>query len=358
MRVALVKDWLTSYGGSEEQLYLLHKIFPNAPIYTSVYDEKRLPQFKKAVIHELKWASWFKSGRRFEKLALVLPFYFSRLNLSDYDLVISVTSGFSKAVFTGPNTTHACICNTPIRFAWGFGNDQRGLLSGLAAPLFRWFDKWSAKRVNYFFANSKNVARRIKQIYKVESKVLYPPVHTEKFNKIKRSADPTCYVTIGRLVGYKKTDLIIEAFNELGLPLVVIGEGPEMSRLKQLAKSNVDLVGFADSDKINNLFKNAKAFVFAADEDFGIAPVEAMAAGCPVIAYAAGGALETVEPNKTGVYFKEQTVESLVKVISRYEQQAEWKKFNTKTLRAKAEEYSVANFEKNIKQIQALISKR
>ncbi|MDO8471654.1 MAG: glycosyltransferase [bacterium] len=338
LRVALVKDWLTSYGGSEEQLWQLHLLYPDAPIYTSVYDEQRLPQFKKATIKEMSLSGWFRKGRRFEKLALILPLYFSTLHLSDYDLVISITSGFAKAVTTNSQTVHLCICNTPIRFAWGFGTDKRGLLGSILAPLFRWFDKRSAQKVDYFLANSVNVARRIKQVYQRDSEVLYPPVHVENFIDLKRSRQPEGLITIGRLVYYKRIDLIIAACNQLQLPLTVIGTGPEESRLQKLAGPTVKLLGFCDTAKIKQELTKAKAFVFAAEEDFGIAPVEAMAAGCPVIALKKGGSLETVT-SKTGTFFNEQTVDSLVEAIQHLP--ADW---DIVSMRKQANKFSVEKF--------------
>lgn len=338
MRVALVKDWLTSYGGSEEQLWQLHLLYPDAPIYTSVYDAERLPQFKKATIRQMPLSGWFRKGRRFEKLALLLPLYFSTLRLKDFDLVISISSGFAKAVTTDPQTVHICICNTPIRFAWGFGTDKRGLLSKIAAPYFRWFDKRSARKVDHFLANSVNVARRIKEVYRLDSEVLYPPVHVENFKDIKRSSKPEGMITIGRLVYYKRVDLIIEACNQLKLPLTVIGTGPEEEKLRQIAGPTIKLLGFCDITKIKHELANAKAFIFAAEEDFGIAPVEAMAAGCPVIAFKKGGSLETVT-NKTGLFFNEQAVESIVAAIERLP--AKW---DVTAMKKQAERFSVENF--------------
>lgn len=342
MRVALVKDWLTSYGGSEEQLWQLHLLYPEAPIYTSVYDEQRLPQFKQADIRQMPLSRWFRKGRRFEKLALLLPLYFSTLRLKDYDVVISISSGFAKAVNTDPRTVHICICNTPIRFAWGFGTDKRGLIGKITSPYFRWFDKRSARKVDHFLANSANVARRIQQVYNRESEVLYPPVHVENFIGLKRSNKPEGLITIGRLVYYKRVDLIIAACNQLKLPLTVIGTGPEEVKLRQMAGPTVTLLGFCDLTKIKHELAKAKAFVFAAEEDFGIAPVEAMAAGCPVIAYKKGGSLETVTA-ETGLFFNQQSVDSLVKAIKLMPS-----RWNRRNMQKQVEHFSVDSFIKGI----------
>lgn len=342
MRIALVKDWLTSYGGSEEQLWQLHLLYPDAPIYTSVYDDQRLPQFKTADIKQMPLSNWFRKGRRFEKLALLLPLYFTSLKLTGFDVVISISSGFAKAVTTDPQTVHICICNTPIRFAWGFGADNRGVISRLLAPYFRWFDRRSARKVNHFLANSANVSSRIKAVYQRQSEVLYPPVHVEKYLHLKRNPHPEGLITVGRLVNYKRVDLIIAACNQLQLPLTVIGTGPEENHLKKLAGPTVKLLGFCDISTIRQELAQAKAFVFAADEDFGIAPVESMAAGCPVIAYKRGGSLETVT-HETGIFFNEQTVESLVAAIERLP--SNW---NLTAMRKQAQRFSVDNFVKGI----------
>ena len=345
VNLALVKDWLTSYGGSEEQLWQIHQMYPNAPIYTSVYDKKRLPQFARAKIHTMNLPSFMAKGRRFEKLAWLLPHYFSRLDLSNFDVVISVTSGFAKGVHTSKKCQHLSICNTPIRFAWNLGGDRRGFLGRLTSPYFRWYDVQSSKGVDVFYANSKNVQRRIEQIYDRSSEVLYPPVKVEEFTKIKRVKNPVGYITIGRLVPYKRVDIIIKACNKLKVPLTVIGTGPEEKTLKQLAGPQVCFLGFADEKIIKQELAKAKAFIFAAEEDFGIAPVEAMAAGCPVIALGKGGAKETVIDGKTGLWFKKQNVDSLRKILS-----AEWPSFDTTVLRKQADKFSVKHFRSKVKQ--------
>lgn len=289
-------------------------MYPDAPIFTTVYDEKRLPQFKGADIRTMRVPAFMRKGRRFEKLAPFMPRYFRSLNMAEFDVVVSVTSGFAKGIRTGETTQHICICNTPLRIAWKFGGDDRGLASRILGRLLRRFDYESSKDVDLFLANSHNVAARIKQVYGRDSKVVYPPVHTQQY-AISGVAKTANFVTISRLVAYKRIDIAVEACTALNLPLIVAGEGPERERLQAMAGPTITFVGFVDELEKAKLCSGARAFIFAADEDFGIAPVEAMAAGCPVIAYHSGGALETVKDGVSGAFFPEQTAESLQKAL-------------------------------------------
>lgn len=351
-RIAFTKDWLTSYGGSEEQLFLLHKLYPKAPIYTTVYDQERLPQFASADIRTMSLPAAMRRGRRFEKLAPFMPRFFSKLDLSAYDVVVSVTSGFAKGVHTSSRTRHLCICNTPLRIAWGFGGDDRGLASRLLGLALRKFDVKSSHDVDLFLANSKNVAERILQVYKRKSKVLYPPVHIERFTT-KRSSTPRGFVTASRLVPYKKVAIIVEACTRLSVPLTVFGEGPAESSLRRIAGPTVTFTGFAAPQKLVKAYATAAAFIFAADEDFGIAPVEAMAAGCPVIAYNGGGAKETVKEGLTGTFFYEQTVDSLADTITNFNPAA----FDSIKIVAWVEQFSATHFVNQIdREIKAALS--
>ncbi len=317
LRIAFTKDWLTSYGGSEEQLYQLHLLYPDAPIFTTVYDERRLPQFAGADIRTMRVPAFMRKGRRFEKLAPFMPRYFRSLDMSEFDVVVSVTSGFAKGIRTGSKTKHICICNTPLRIAWKFGGDDRGLASRILGRMLRRFDYESSKDVDLFLANSHNVAARIKQVYGRDSKVVYPPVNTQRYVS-PRATKTTGFVTISRLVAYKRIDIAVEACTALHLPLIVAGEGPEKERLQAMAGPTITFAGFVDEVKKVQLCSEAKAFIFAADEDFGIAPVEAMAAGCPVIAYRSGGALETVRDGVSGTFFAEQTAASLQEALRNF----------------------------------------
>ena len=259
-KIAFTKDWLTSYGGSEEQLYLLHKLYPAAPIYTTVYDHRRLSQFKDADIRTMRLPSALSRGRRFEKLAPLMPRYFGKLDLSSYDVVVSISSGFAKGVHTLPKTRHICICNTPLRLAWGFGGDDRGIASRWLGRALRRFDVKSSHDVDLFLANSHNVAERISQVYGRASRVLYPPVHVERF-VTKRSAKPQGFITTSRLVPYKKIDLIVAACTALDVPLTVVGEGPLRAKLEKAAGPKVKFLGFVDNDQLTSLYASAAAFI-------------------------------------------------------------------------------------------------
>lgn len=338
-KIAFTKDWLTSYGGSEEQLYQLHLLYPDAPIYTTVYDSQRLPQFAKADIRTMKLPAFMQAGRRFEKLAPLMPGYFGRLDLAEYDVVVSVTSGFAKGIHTTNTTKHLCICNTPLRMAWGFGGDDRGVVGRLLGRLLRSFDVKSSHDVDLFLANSHNVAKRIAEVYKRTSRVLYPPVHVDRFD-LQRAAHPKGFVTTSRLVPYKRVDILIAACNQLRIPLTVFGVGPENDRLRKLSGPTITFEGFATAKKIAETYSKSEAFLFAGEEDFGIALVEAMAAGCPVIAYKAGGALETVKDGVSGLFFPDQSKESVVAALTKYAQHG----FESNKVKKWAQQFSTQNF--------------
>lgn len=339
IKIAFTKDWLTSYGGSEEQLYQLHLLYPEAPIFTTIYDPERLPQFAQADVRTMKLPAALERGRRFEKLAPLMPRYFSHLDMSEFSVVVSVTSGFAKGIHTSSSTRHICICNTPLRLAWGFGGDDRGLASRVLGRMLRRFDVESSHDVDLFLANSQNVADRIKQIYHRQSKVVYPPVHVERF-ATKRVAHPDGFVTTSRLVPYKHIDILVEACTRLQVKLTVFGEGPLRSRLEKKAGPTIHFAGFAREKELVKAYSQARAFLFAADEDFGIAPVEAMAAGCPVIAYNAGGAKETVNPLVSGVLYGEQTVDSVVQAIQQFDHSS----FTSTKIAAWARQFSAQHF--------------
>jgi glycosyltransferase involved in cell wall biosynthesis len=323
VQVALVHDYLNQMGGAEKVLLALHDIFPQAPIYTSVY-------------------AWGQVDRRFrdmdirtsfmQRLPLVkahpqpfLPLYplaFEQLDLRAYDLVISDSSAFAKGVLTRPEALHICYCHTPMRWAWNYQDyvqqEHLGALSRLAlAPtvmLLRQWDYVSAARVDYFVANSPTVAHRIAKYYRRESVYIPPPVETSRF------AISPCreeyFLILSRLVPYKRIDLAISAFNKLKLPLHIIGTGRDEPRLRRLAGPSIHFKGHQSSEEISAQMAACRALIFPGEEDFGITPVEAEAAGRPVIAYGAGGALTSVVPGKTGLFFTPQTAEALADVVS------------------------------------------
>ena len=338
-KVAFVKDWLTSWGGSEQQLLDLLEAYPEATVYTSVYDRERLPMFSRYDIRTMRVPAWFAKGRHFEWLAPLLPFYFSSLRI-EADVLVSISSGFAKAARVKRPGRHICICNTPLRFAWSFGGDNRGRLARILAPWFRRFDVKSSRSVDRYLANSPTVVGRIKACYGRDSEVVYPPVHVDDYLQIKRAKSVVGWLVLSRLVSYKRVDIAVEAATKADIPLTVIGDGPELSRLKEIAGPTVTFTGFASAAAIKQAMASAAAFVFPANEDFGIVPVEAMAAGLPVIAYGQGGATDSVVSGETGLFFKEQTAASLLEAWRDF-QSIKW---SAESCRRRAEQFSKDRF--------------
>jgi len=327
-RVALVHDYLAQAGGAERVVVALHQAFPDAPVFTSLYDpDATLPAFRDMDVRTsfLQRVPFLKTAR-FHKFALPLyPQAFERFDLSGYDVVLSNTTGFAKGVITGPQTCHVCYCHTPARFAWryaeyveqaGFGRAARLLLPLVVGRLRRWDYHVAQKRVDYFLANSHNIARRVEKFYERHADVLYPPVETGRFH-VEPNPRADYFLVVSRLLAYKRVDLAIEAMTRLGLPLKVVGGGPDAQRLKSLAGPTVEFLGRRSDEEVADLLANCRAFLFPGEEDFGIAPLEAMASGRPVLAFGAGGALETVVDGETGLFFSEPTPESLTEAVRR-----------------------------------------
>lgn len=348
LNIAIAHDWLTCMAGADRALLSIAEIFPKAAIYTSVYDKKKTKPFAKykVIPSFLQHIPFMKSKR--EMLVPFAPFVFENFDLSKYDLVISSASMPSKGVITKPETAHICYCHTPSRYLWQPEIDpraSRGLFSGLrkrTAHKLRIWDIAASSRPDFYIANSKNVAKRIKKYYKKDSIVIYPPVEIDRFSIAKPEDVKDYYLFVSRLVGYKKCDLAVDAFNKLGLPLKIIGQGPEKSRLQAKANDNIEFLGFLSDDEINKYYREAKAFIFAAEEDFGIVPVEAMATGRPIIAYEYGGATETVVAGVTGEFFSEQTVESLSTAVKNFDAS----KYDSNQIRRHALKFSKERFQK------------
>jgi glycosyltransferase involved in cell wall biosynthesis len=344
MKVALIHDWLSVLGGSEQVLLSLHEIFKDAPIFTSVFNKSEFPQLKNVKII----TSWFNklpmASKRPQYYLPFLPAAFENFDLAEFDLVISSCHAVCKGVITKPETLHISYCHTPIRYIWTPWLDPRlsgGFIKNIIAHNLRIWDFQAAQRVDKFIANSKTVAERIKKYYKRDADVIYPPVRTsffkplDSFNKL-----GNFYLLVGRLVCYKKPDIAIEAFNKLGLPLKIIGTGPELHRLSKLANKNVEFLGKLNDEELKKYYASALAFIFPAEEDFGIVSVEAMASGRPVIAYKKGGAKEIVLEGETGEFFEEQTAESLIKVLRNFDPA----KYDIKKIRKRAEEFDESVF--------------
>lgn len=324
-KVAIVHDWLTTMGGAEPLLLEIHKLFPDAPIYTSVYDKEKMTAFADCDVRTTYLQKILPKFLRYKHVLwpVLRAHAFRQLDMSEYDLIISSSTAESKAVKKRPDATHICYCNTPIRYYWSHYEEFKntfnfGPLTFLIRPFIPLFVKWmrkldlkSVEGVDHFIANSHEIQKRIKKYYGQESTVIFPAVDTKKFKQKNIKSKRHGFAMWGRHVPYKRFDLAVEACNQLGLPLTISGTGPETKRLKKLAGPTVQFIGRAPDAELVKLAHDSKAFIFPGEEDFGIAPVEALAAGLPVIAYGSGGALDYVEHGKTGLLFKEQSVSSL-----------------------------------------------
>ena len=360
MKTALVHDYLAQAGGAERVAAAFHALFPKAPLYTSVYDPAAtLATFAAMDIRTSFLQRWPFSLRRFHKLAL--PYYpasFERFDFTGYDLVLSSSSSFAKGVITPPEACHICYCHTPSRFIWRqqeylaqsrSGRAAASLISSVVNNLRSW-DVESAQRVDYFVANSYHVARRIRKFYRRDvAAVIYPPVETAKFKPAAASEIGAHFLVVSRLISYKRIDLAVEACTRLGLPLRVVGIGPDLAHLKRIAGPTVQFLGRLSDEQVAYEMARCKALIFPGEEDFGITPVECMASGRPVVAYGAGGALETMLDGETGLFFGEQSVNSLAAALEKISRCF----FSPEALQAQAACFDTSVFES---QIQALIS--
>lgn len=336
MKVALVYDRVNKFGGAERVLLALHEIFPEAPLYTAVYDKNKAPWanvFPKVIPSFLQKIPLLRNHH--ELLGALTPIAYELFNFDEFDLVISVTSEAAKGIITKPGTKHVCYCLTPTRYIWShyreYLNNTPSKLSWIpfykliSKPFLHYVRKWdeiASERPDTMIAISTAVKERILKYYKRKSAVIYPPVDVERFNEIdaksKTGFPKDYYLIVSRLIPYKKVDLAIAVFNELGLPLVIVGTGSEERKLKSIAGKNIIFKGFLEDGEVDKIFKGAKGFIYPQEEDFGITAVEAQAAGVPVIAYKAGGTLDTVIKDKTGVFFDDQNKESLKAAITRF----------------------------------------
>lgn len=350
VKTALVHDWLNQLGGAEDVLETLVDLFPEAPLYTSMYWRQRMPQ---------RWRTWdirtsfidrLPLSRRRQQLYLPLyPLAFEQFDFREYDLVLSNKSGFCHGVITGPETLHICYCLTPTRYLWRYpqyaeqetlGPLTRGALAPFLTYLRMW-DQLAAERVDHFIAISTEVRRRIAKFYRRDAVVIYPPVDTRRFAPAREVKE--YYLFVGRLLPYRRIDLLIEAFDYLQRPLFIAGQGRDKERLEALAGPNVTFLGYVPSEELPELMAGCRAFVWPGEEDFGIAPIQAMAAGRPVIAYAAGGALDTIVPG-TGRLFAEQSAPAIIEAVENFDTEAVDPSF----IRAHAEKFDVDHFQQQL----------
>lgn len=340
MRVALVHDYLTQLGGAERVLSALMKAFPNAPVFTLLksdvggFDEKRI---KTSFLQCLPGAR--KHHRYFP---LLMPFAIEQFDLSAYDVVLSASHSFGKGVMTSPHTLHISYCFTPTRYVWDDSHRyvrefSRSKFFQRLAPLglsyIRLWDYFAAQRVDKYLTLSDYVSRRIRKYYHRNSQVIAPPVDVQKYQTSQKPGD--YYLVVSRLVPYKRCELAIEACKKLGRRLKIAGTGPELAELKRRAGKYIEFLGFVPDDDLPKLYANAKALLFPQEEDFGITPLEAAAAGRPTVAFAAGGALETIVSGKTGLFFEEQSAESLMQAIQKSEKTG----WNSDFIRSHAHKY-------------------
>jgi len=330
LKVALIQDWLTIIGGSEKVFKEIASLYPDADIYTLVARDETIQALNLSAhkvttsfIQNLPFAK-----KRYRSYLPLFPLAIEQFDLSGYDLVISSSHAVAKGVLTHSNQIHICYCHSPVRYAWDLYHqylNEAGLNKGVKGFIVKYFlhrlrqwDIISTNRVDHFIANSKYISNRIRKIYGRESAVIYPNVATEDFTPIAIKKD--YYVTCSRFVPYKKIDLIVSAFAKMpDKKLYIIGDGPDFKKISKLVKSNTVILGHLPFNELKQYLAEAKAFVFAAEEDFGILPVEAQACGTPVIAYKRGGVLESIIENKTGVFFTEQSVDSIISAVNTFE---------------------------------------
>jgi len=355
MKIALVHDYLVQYGGAERVLEAFTELFPYAPIYTLVYNKEAMhgvfegKKIYTSFIQKIPMAA--KKHRLFPQ---IMPYAIEQFDFSDYDIVLSDSSSFTKGIVTGPDTLHLCYMHTPMRYAW---DDCQKYTQDFNFPGFvkkfvpfamnyiRLWDRASIDRVDKLIANSDFVRRRIKKYYKKESVVIYPPVNYDNFYVSKDTDD--YFLMVGRLIAYKRFDIAIQAFNRLGLKLKIIGRGPEIKRLKKISGPNIEFLGRVPEEKLAGYYAKCRAFIFPQEEDFGIVAIEAMASGRPVIAYHGGDIPEHLEEGRTGIFFKNQLPDDIVeavKIFFNYKFDPEYirsqvEKFDKKYFKAKIKEY-------------------
>ena len=351
-KVAIVHDALVVPAGSERVALQLSDIFPGAPIFTSAYlPENTFPEFKKKNIFTLPFSKFVKNERQFKSLYPIWYMGVSSLDLSDFDLIISNSNYLAKFINPQKSTTHICYLHNPIRFLWktaGYSSKSLpfGKLSkfgiNLFLPFLQKLDISRTQKLNHVLTNSQNMHDQVKSIYDVNSTVLYPPVDVSSFKMSESPGD--YYLYAGRLISHKRADLAIQACNQLHRQLIIAGDGLERKYLESIAGDTVKFLGNVTDQQLKNLYANCKALIFPSDEDFGLVPVESQAAGRPVIAYGKGGALETVVDYETGLFFENQTADSLINAIIKFENI----KFDPLIIRQNAIRFDLVDFKNKL----------
>lgn len=349
IKTAIVHDWLTTYGGGERVVEVFARLFPDAPLYTTIYDKKSLGHlFPPERVRTSYMQKIPGVTRHYKKMLRLMPRAFEEFDLSGYDLVLSSSSSCAKGVLTGANCTHISYIHSPMRYAW----DLYPEYLSQASPLVRWgmrrqmpgirqWDALTGNRVDEFLANSREVAARIEKVYRRKAAVLHPPIETDFYTPSPAGRGGDYYLVLSRFIPYKRIDLAIKACNRLGRKLVIIGSGPQEKELRKLAGPTVTFTGFISNEDVLEYYRNCRAFLFPGFEDFGMTPVEAQACGRPIVAFGEGGALDSVLPGKTGVFFPRQTVESLMEGMEELESRS----WDGESIRRHAERFSASSFE-------------
>lgn len=360
MKVAIIQEWLVTVGGSDKVVKAIFDVFPEADIFTlvankNVCDELGIPWER---VHTSFIQKLPKSTTSHRGYLPLFPFAIEQFDLRGYDVVISSSHCVAKGVLTKEDQLHICYCHSPIRYGWDMYQEyleEAHLLKGLKSWMVRYmlhrirkWDMLSSFRVDYFISNSDYIGRRINKTYRRDSVTIHPPIDITRFESCEDKQD--FYLTSSRLVSYKKIDVVIEAFNQMpDKRLVVIGGGPNLGAYKKMAGPNIKVMGYQPFDVLRDRMQHAKAFIFAADEDFGMIPIEAQACGTPVIAYGHGGSLETVCDGKTGLFFTQQTPAAIMEAVMRFEASGE-APYDSKDCRIWAEKFSDERFKKEIKE--------
>jgi glycosyltransferase involved in cell wall biosynthesis len=354
MSTVLVHDYLDQAGGAERVVESLHEVFPSAPLYTLIYDKTKLPAiFSKMKIHTSFLQKLPFVMKHLNRYLPLFPLALESFDLSEYDVIVSSSSAWGKGVRKRKDQTHICYCHSPMRFVWMYEDymekEGLGMFTRAMLPfIMKWLKKWDIKTnrgVDHFIANSRTTQKRIKLFYGRESDVIYPPVDTNFF-KPQGGEVKDYFLVVSRLNPYKRIDLAIEAFNELGLTLYVIGNGPDEARLKSIAKQNIKFLGRLSDTEVVKYYSSCKGFILPGEEDFGLTPVEAQACGRPVIAYRAGGAMESIVEGSTGIFFDKQEKDSLVRAVKEFYSIS----FNKDVIRRNALRFDKAEFKKKIKE--------
>ncbi len=352
MKIAFVHEYLNQFGGAERMLQVLCALYPRAPIYTLLYDRDATGGVFDGRVVKTSFLQNLPFTKKHHRVfPLLMPLAIEQFDFSEYDLVLSISASFAKGIITKPGTRHISYCLTPPRFLWdssqqfvedfGYPKLVKQLLPPFITYLRIW-DKEASLRVDDFWSISDFIKDRVKKYYSRDSVVLYPPVNVNKFKPSDKTGD--YFFMAGRMVSYKRFDLAVKAFNENGLPLKIVGVGPELKKLKNIAKKNIEFVGLVPDEVLAHLYSHAQACIFPQEEDFGIVPLESMASGRPVIAYRGGGATETIVENQTGVFFDHQKSESLQSAVDKFLES----KFDPDACRAQAEKFDVNVFKENI----------